>query len=212
MDLVVTATPQEMTALQKSCPSDVLFLVSGVGLVETAFTLTAYLCKHPEISRVFNVGIAGGFPSADMTILDCCLATSETIGDLGIYFDSHMEPLDPLFLTLDNQYPCSNSLYAQFNDWLNQTHHAFQTGRFLSVNGVSGSLQRGKMVNRNHCLCENMEGAAVARVCTGLKIDWLEFRVVSNLVEDRDRANWQIQPAIDKYSEIMTAFFQDRHS
>ncbi len=207
MDLVVTATSGEMTSLQQQCPDDVCFLVSGVGLVETTYNLTTFLLKHPEISRVFNLGIAGGFPSADLAILDCCLASSETIADLGICFDSHTEPLDLALLEMANQYPCDNASYNDFSNWLTQTNQPFQCGSFLSVNGVSGTTHRGVMVNHGGSICENMEGAAVARVCLGLNIDWLEFRVVSNLVEDRDLSSWQVKPAIRKYTDIMTRFF-----
>ena len=209
MDLVVSATPREQAELRYSCPSEVLFLVSGVGLVETTYTLTSYLLNHPEVSRVLNVGIAGGFALSDIAVLDCCLATSETIGDLGICFDSHIDTLDSALITMGNIFPCKNRSYQQLSTWLDQAHHPFYAGPFLSVNSVSGSFHRGEMVNRNACICENMEGAAVARVCLGLNLDWLEFRVVSNLVENRNIANWQINPAIRKYSDMMAAFFQD---
>jgi len=44
-------------------------------------------------------------------------------------------------------------------------------------------------------LCENMEGAAVARVCREFGLPCLELRCVSNLVEDRDRSRWRLRDA-----------------
>lgn len=208
MVLVVTATLAEQQQLQDSCPEDVQFLVAGVGLVETTFNLTTYLYQHPEIQCVVNLGIAGGFASEQVAMLECCLASSETVGDLGICFDSKIEPFDPSLLNMDNVYPADNPSSLLFSSWLNSHNHPFHEGPFLSVNGVSGTLKRGAVLNRNHCLCENMEGAGVARVCHGCNLDWFEFRVISNLVEDRNRSSWKIKPAIQKYSAIMTSFFK----
>lgn len=212
MVLVVTATSAEKRELQHALGSDVQFLVAGVGLVETTFNLTRYLMAHPEVTRVLNLGIGGGFASAHVSVLDCCLATSETIGDLGLCFDTHIEDLDPSFLDMGNHYPCRNNLHAHAAEWLYQRNYVVRAGRFLSVNGVSASTRRGGMVNRENCICENMEGAAVARVCHGMGIDWLEFRVISNLVEDRDPSTWQIEAAINKYTEIMTMYLPELYS
>ncbi len=212
MVLVVTATAAEMSRLQDHVGSDVQFLVVGVGLVETTFNLTRYLVAHPEVTQVLNLGIAGGFPAAGVSVLDCCLATSETIGDLGICFDTHIENLDPSLLAAGNDYSGMNAFHAHCLEWLERGDDVVHCGKFLSVNGVSGSARRGAMVNRQACICENMEGAAVARVCLGMHLDWVEFRVVSNLVEDRDVASWQIDPAIDKYTTIMTPYLAELSS
>jgi futalosine hydrolase len=40
-----------------------------------------------------------------------------------------------------------------------------------------------------------MEGAAVARVCKEFSLPCLEIRCISNMVEDRDQAKWQLQEA-----------------
>lgn len=212
MILVVTATTAEMNRLQDRLGPDVQFLVAGVGLVETTFNLTRYLTAHPEVTQVLNLGIAGGFPSARVAVLDCCLATSETIGDLGICFDTHIENLDPSLLASGNDYSGTNPFHTHCLAWLTQGDDLVHCGKFLSVNGVSGSTRRGAMVNRAECICENMEGAAVARVCHGMNIDWVEFRVVSNLVEDRDVSTWQIEAAIDKYTAIMTPYLAELSS
>jgi futalosine hydrolase len=44
-------------------------------------------------------------------------------------------------------------------------------------------------------LCENMEGAAVARVCAEFSLPVLELRAISNLVQDRDLSRWQMAAA-----------------
>lgn len=209
MILVVAATGMEIDPIQQFAGDGVDYLVSGVGLVETTYTLTSYLLANPEIKKVIHVGIAGGFADAGINLLDCCLAQSETIADLGISFTDRFETLDPQFLYSGNRYECKNPWHRRFSDWLIRHPKKSKQGCFLSVNSVSGTTARGAMLNSHGCICENMEGAAVARVCQGRNLDWFEFRGVSNLVEDRDVGKWRIPEAVERYTETILEFLQD---
>jgi futalosine hydrolase len=72
-------------------------------------------------------------------------------------------------------------------------------GPFITVNGVSGNRKRGEMLRKKwQGLRENMEGAAVVRVCREFDLPCLELRCISNMVEDRDLANWRVAEACDK--------------
>lgn len=78
------------------------------------------------------------------------------------------------------------------------------TGPFVSVLAVSGTLARGESLRtRFHALCENMEGAAVARVAEEFHLPCLELRAISNMVEDRDLARWRLAEAIERTAEAM---------
>ena len=80
---------------------------------------------------------------------------------------------------------------------------SFYTGAFVTVNCASGTAKRGNMLGaRYRALCENMEGAAVARVCREFNLPCLELRCVSNLVEDRDTSRWQLKKACRRAGEV----------
>ena len=51
-------------------------------------------------------------------------------------------------------------------------------------------------------LCENMEGAAVARVCAGFNLPCLELRCISNFVEDRNTGHWKMKEACRRAGTI----------
>jgi futalosine hydrolase len=51
-------------------------------------------------------------------------------------------------------------------------------------------------------LCENMEGAAVARVCAAFAVPCLELRCISNFVEDRDAGRWELKKACRRSGEV----------
>jgi futalosine hydrolase len=47
-----------------------------------------------------------------------------------------------------------------------------------------------------------MEGAAVAFVCKEFQLPCVEMRCISNVVEDRNLDNWQLQEAIEKVCSV----------
>ncbi|MGW8195068.1 MAG: phosphorylase family protein, partial [Desulforhopalus sp.] len=78
----------------------------------------------------------------------------------------------------------------------------FHTGTFITVNSISATRRRGVMLrSRWGGLCENMEGAAVARACREYSIPWLELRCIANFVEDRDPSTWRLQDGCRKAAE-----------
>jgi futalosine hydrolase len=70
-------------------------------------------------------------------------------------------------------------------------------GPFVTISEVSGTRKRAdEMEKRFRGICENMEGAAVAQLCTLYDTPFLEIRGISNLVKDRDRKEWNLSAAV----------------
>lgn len=213
MLLVTAATKQEIIALEgqfAECP-DVFFLVTGIGLVETAHSLTVFFERQGhDITGVVNIGVAGAFPQAGVKILDLCLASSEVIGDMAICFEDRLTPLGSPELVLHQYFPCQGRLFDTFQEWAGKTSCPVRQGPFVSVNCVSATRKRGEMLAATYeGISENMEGAAVARVCQSYGVDWLEIRCMSNMVEDRDTSNWRLSEAVAKCSEFAGQFLTD---
>ena len=179
--------------------------VAGVGMLETAVRLTRRLGEgRGDVSLVLNFGVAGAYASSGADLLDICLAESEVLGDFGI---CHAESIEPLggqlagraaFL-LDPRY------VAQTGEIFAKHYCSCKKGAFVTVNGVTATAGRGAVLHAAHNgLCENMEGGAVARVCEEFAIPCLEVRCVSNMVEDRNLANWQLAAAVQKGGQAVS--------
>jgi len=181
--------------------------VTGVGPVETAVRLGAYVHNRgSELSGILQFGVGGAYfnpQSAHQAgVLDVFLAATEVLGDCGICFPDRMEYLAE---DLDGvrQMSLASPLLDRAEDVLKGSAIDYRLGHFVTVNGVSGTAARGRMLQEKwQGLCENMEGAAAARVCLEYGLPLLEIRVVSNMVEDRDRGNWQLSAACIKAGEI----------
>jgi len=208
MFLLTAATEFEMTPFLAVCrENSVPHLITGIGPVETAVRLSAMLPGSAKAVRgVINFGVAGAYvwPSARKTpqILDICLAEREVLGDLGICLGERIEQIAANELRPPDVFRMDPGLLAAAGKALADSRIPCFRGTFVTVSCASGTARRGQMLARQHGgLCENMEGAAVARVCQEFGLPCLELRCISNLVEDRDTGRWQLQQACRKAGE-----------
>jgi futalosine hydrolase len=198
MYLLVAATDLELEPAGKALAGsqNVSLLLSGVGPVDAAFALTRYLSQHDQVSAVINFGVAGAYLNTGLEVLDMCVAQSEVLADLGICFPDRIEPFAGDALAVNREFDLQNELYQEARKILGCENIPFASGRFLTVNCVSGTGLRGDYLHKTHqAICENMEGAALARVCQGFGVDFLELRCVSNMVEDRNPSKWRLKEA-----------------
>ncbi len=219
MFLVVCATEFELQAL--AAQSDPLLknwisLVTGVGPVETVLALTRFFesrsaASRDEIHGVLNCGVAGAYVrdgAAKADLLEICLAEEELFGDLGISYPDRIEALDENLLPRQ-RFSLDPDLLDRAESLLVQQGIPVQRGVFVTVSGVTATEQRGSMLERQHAgLCENMEGAAVARVCMEYHVPLLELRAISNYVEERDPGRWKLPEACERAGTAAAVFLQ----
>ena len=201
MILVVCATEFEMQALTDLVTPEQeewMSLVTGVGMVETVLHLSRFL-EQPEnqnkFQMVLNFGVAGAYICDDKEnadLLDICLAETEVFGDFGICHTDKIEPLAEHLVHRTTYKLDANLLNRAEAILLKESLHTMR-GNFVTVCGVSATKSRGDILCSQHDgLCENMEGAAVARVCEAFNLPLLEMRSISNFVEDRDLTRWKL--------------------
>jgi futalosine hydrolase len=217
MILAVAATEIEMAPLQALLQQEnfrSLTLVSGVGPVETAVRLVRFLTGRLDaITAVINIGVAGGYIAAvgvsGPELLDLYLAETEVFGDLGICFPDRIDPF-PEVLTGRISFRMDRDLLVKASRICADHHITVKTGNFITVTGASATQARGEMLrSRFQAHCENMEGAAVARVCAEYALPVLEIRCISNLVEDRDPGHWRLQEACTKSAQAAAVLLKN---
>lgn len=202
MFLVVCATEFELQPfldLVKSEKESWTTLITGVGMVETTLRLSRYLeQRSSSIHGVLNFGVAGAYVcdgKEGAGLLEICLAEQEVFGDFGICHSNSIESLGE-HLVHRSEYPLDSGLLAQAERILKENDRFVRCGNFVTVCGVSATTRRGAMLASQYdALCENMEGAAVARVCEDFSLPLLEMRTISNFVEDRNLKRWKLPEA-----------------
>lgn len=214
MYLVTAATVFEMESFSRACQSAASCekLITGIGPVETAVRLASYLATTPlSFAGVINIGVGGAYccQPQGAAVLDVCLAEREVLGDLGICYGEAFEPLRGALLEVRDTFDLQSDLLTTAEALLQGKGIPYKRGAFVTVNCVSGTRDRGSMLGRQHqAICENMEGAAVARVCQHFDLPLLELRCISNLVEDRNLQNWQLKEACARCGEVAATVLQ----
>jgi futalosine hydrolase len=78
----------------------------------------------------------------------------------------------------------------------------------ITVNTATGSeTTRDRLVKKFNPDIETMEGATFFYICRREKLPFLALRSVSNIVEIRNKSNWDIKLAIRNLAEKLNEVF-----
>lgn len=201
---------------RKSAGMNLELLHSGIGKSNAAAAATLLALHQPQALLV--LGIGGAFPGSQLQVGDLALASSEIFGDEGVLTPQGFHDLETLHLPL-----LANSSSPLYNTcpvdaaWLQRSQEqlapfaaaagiTLKTGPFVTVSTCSGTTAGGELLaRRTGGICENMEGAAAALVCARHNIPFCELRGISNLVEDRDLARWNLAGAAQIAQQALIA-------
>lgn len=197
--LIVAATEAEIGLLKESqnakarkqdskievshLTSPISYLITGVGMVATAFALGTHLATN-KYDLVINLGIAGSF-DRNIALGDVVEIIEDTFSELGAEDDDCFLPLTTLgfgeITYKPNGHPFLN----------------IKQVKAITVNKVHGNeASIDKITERLNPQLESMEGAAVFYACRQAGVACVQIRAVSNYVEKRNRDAWKIGLAV----------------
>jgi futalosine hydrolase len=208
--LAVVATDKELTALVRDLTTSPFgvgpyrgcrtgttdLLVAGIGPASAAAgTATALALGSYDVC--LSMGICGAYRgTAD--IGDTVVATGLVAADLGadspdgflgtgaLGWAEDVAVVDPALLS---------TVVARLGDVV--------TGPVLTVSTVTGTRARADELGRRHgAVAEAMEGWGVLTAALPHAVPVLEIRTVSNIVEDRDTAAWDLPAAFDSLALV----------
>jgi futalosine hydrolase len=190
---------QLRNCLFKNLNADVL--ITGVGMTNTAFYLGKYLSSGYDFA--LNLGLAGSF-SENLELGTVVNIIQDHFSELGAEDGEAFIAMDQLNLGTGSEVL---NLSVMPHDAL-----ALIPGvcgiTVNTVHGREGTIT--DVFNRLHPNTESMEGAAFLLACREEHIPCAQLRAISNYVERRNRANWNIPLAIknlnEKALEIIKAF------
>jgi futalosine hydrolase len=175
--------------------------IGGMGKVNAAHAATLAIERfQPEALVIFGIG--GAYPSSGAQVGDVVLARNEVAGDEGVLTHEGFKDTEYLGIPLlklssagiYNSYPAPGPLVEKAAGVL--APQAPRVGTFVTLSTCTGTTARARELEERYGgLCENMEGAAAAHVALAHGVPWLEVRGISNIVQDRDLASWEIPRA-----------------
>jgi futalosine hydrolase len=233
--LVIAAVPQETAllelALEYSSRSQisvfpavdgilggmpVVICVSGIGKINAA-SATAAMIERYQPQLVISTGCAGAYPGSGLSIGDLVVASEEILGDEGVITSKGWLDLQGMKMPylvqgerrFYNEIPLCGPAVEKALQLAGACDIGMVAGRFVTVSTCSGTDQQGEeLARRFSAVSENMEGAAVALTCLRYGIDCLEIRGISNLVEERNMAAWDIGRAVEAAQHFVLKYLE----
>jgi len=172
------------------------YLITEVGMVQTAYRLGKHLANN-QYDLIINIGIGGCF-NRSLPIGAVVSIDREIFSELGAEDDERFIPIDELGF--------GNAHYvATQNKTTKELVHALPTGLGVTVNKVHGNeLEISKLlIQIPNALIESMEGGSVFLVASEAKIQTIQIRGISNYVEKRNRATWNVPLAIHNSNAVL---------
>ena len=187
------------TGLISSRDHDIKLLITGVGMVATAYALGKELAGS-TYDLAINVGIAGSFEPSILNG-DVVLVNEDYFSDLGAENKDHFLAIDEMGFGQSKIIPIK---HKQIN------FPGFKHVKSITVNTVHGNKKSiENVVRRLNPQIETMEGAAFFYACNDAGLPSVQLRAISNVVEERNTSNWKIHLAVknlnDRLIELIEA-------
>ncbi len=205
--LVVAATHNELTSFPADSSSHghtVDVLVTGVGMVATA----AHVARAIALTRydlALNLGVCGAFDRS-LGLGAVVHVTSDCIPELGVQDGAAFVSAQDIGLVAPDAAPFVGGRLTNPAPPTSQVLADLPRVSAITVNTVHGEDEAiAAMVARVAPQVESMEGAAFMYACLIGGIPFAQIRAVSNYVERRNRAAWQLGPAIEALGRTASA-------
>jgi len=197
-------------------------VTTGIGTANAAGSC-AMLLHQLQPHAVILCGCGGAYHTGGLKIGDLALARSEIYADTGAITPNGFLSMRELNLPLlhqrrtpyYNRFPVSAFLTEDIalgvEPFAAQCDCTLAQGNFVTVATCSGTDTRATSVaTATAGICENMEGAAVAHICCMFDTPFVEIRAISNMVEARNMAHWDLPGAMLRAQEAV--LFWLRHA
>ena len=178
-------------------------LVTGVGALMTSFAMARYT-DIQNVGVAINAGVAGSYGD-DFEVGDVVEVYSDRFADLGVEeADGSFTDVFQLGLQDKERYPYSNG-------WIENKKPKYSTllpqVKGLTVNRVHGTAESIALIKSKYTASvESMEGAGFMYASTIMDVDHHQMRAISNMVEPRNKENWNIPVAIDNLNHHLISF------
>ena len=182
-------------------------LITGVGVIATAYFLGKQLALK-RYDMVINAGIAGTF-SRSIALGTVVNVTEDCMPEFGAEDGPKFISIFDLGLSDPDALPYTHGklIVPELTDQNPVNLPAID--KLPRVRGITSSVIRGsadsilKITQLAPADIETMEGAAFFYVCLSEKVPCLQLRAISNYVEERNKANWDLNLALKNLNKVL---------
>lgn len=170
--------------------NEVKILITGVGMVATAFALGKAF-EQGKYDLALNVGIAGSF-YRNIKMGQLVEVREDIFSELGAEDDEEFISLEQMEMG-EVEFMASDKI---------KVRESFRKVTAITVNTVHGNEESiADIRERVNPTIETMEGAAFFYACEEAETEALQVRCISNYVEKRNRDNWNLTLAVKNLND-----------
>ena len=176
-------------------------LLTGVGMVATAVWCTRVLTSE-KYDVALNLGVCGSFNPAfpPPTVVH---VTRDMFSELGAEDGARFLTMQDIGLLEPNAFPFSNGRLENLTPPPLPTLSELPVVGAITVNTAHGEeVSIASIVARCAPDVESMEGAAFMYACRVAGVPFAQVRAVSNRVERRNRAAWDMVGAVQRLGRV----------
>jgi futalosine hydrolase len=167
-------------------------LITGVGMTATAYHMGATLNKG--IDAALNLGLAGSF-NDNLDLGSVVNIVQDHFAELGAEDGDEFIPIYKMNLGTDAEVFNESLIASRVLEYIPKVCG-------VTVNTVHGNeASIDKVFKLYHPNTESMEGAAFLMACKFADVPCAQIRAISNKVEKRNRAGWNIPLAISNLNK-----------
>ena len=172
-------------------------VVTGIGSMLTALAMSR-TNKIAEADMIINAGVAGCY-NPEISIGTVVEVVEDRFADLGVEeANGDFTDVFEMELMKKDQFPFEDGLIK------NDAQTTYQKVSAITVNKVHGRTESIERIKKKYNPeIESMEGAAFLYTAKIMDLKALQLRSISNVVEARNRENWDLEKAIKSLNEAL---------
>ncbi len=187
-------------AINAPLGNTITVLITGIGMVNTAYMMGKY--NKSSYDLVINAGVCGAFDK-NLELGELVNVTEDILSELGAENGETFLTYDQLNLPGEHRFTVNKKeSYFMIN--------LLKKVKGITVNTIHGNdISISKVIELYNPTIESMEGAAFFAACENNINNFLQIRAISNYVEKRDKANWQMPLAIQNLNDFLITFLKN---
>ncbi len=181
---------------------DIDIVISGIGMVPMAYHL-GKIFQSKKYDLAINPGIAGSF-SKEIPLAEVVHVVEEVFSEVGAEDGNTFLLPEQIGFKEMNLPPFSSGKLINPNHVNTTAMHDLRKVKAITANTIHGNEDHiAQICELFHPDIETMEGAAFFYACLLEKIPFIQLRSISNYVEARNKASWEIKPAISNLHQCL---------
>jgi futalosine hydrolase len=182
-------------------------LVTGVGVVPSAWSIMNFIMKKGKPDLAINAGIAGSFNDSIKTG-DVVMPVTDCFADSGIEDRGQFYNVFEAGLSDPDDFPFEGGMLNANRQYSDKFRGLLIPAKAVTTNTATGSEETlNRLVNKYNPDIETLEGASFFYICIRERIPFFAVRSISNKVEPRNRENWNIPLALGNLSLKLEEIF-----